>query len=76
MWGPLCDDRTDLSIANGSHQRSHSRVRVPRDSWLYFTVTDSRLHQPGGSGPRVYMPQDQGEISFAFEQITVKHFHI
>jgi hypothetical protein len=35
-------------------------VRVPRDSWPYFTVSDSRLPQPGGSGPRVYIPQEQG----------------
>jgi hypothetical protein len=26
----------------------HSRVRVPRDSWLYFTVSDSRLPQLEG----------------------------
>jgi hypothetical protein len=27
----------------GPRQRSHSSVRVPRNSWSYFTVTDSRL---------------------------------
>jgi hypothetical protein len=45
MWGVLSDERTGLSftIASGPLQRSHSRVRVPRDSWLYFTVSDSRL---------------------------------
>jgi hypothetical protein len=41
-------------------QRSHSRVRVPRDSWRHFTASDSRLHQPGGSGLRIYIPQEQG----------------
>jgi hypothetical protein len=30
-------------IPAGSRQRSHSRVRVPGDSQLYFTVSDSRL---------------------------------
>jgi hypothetical protein len=38
-------------------QRSHSRVRVPRDSWPYFTVSDSRLPQTRGPGPRIYIPQ-------------------
>jgi hypothetical protein len=44
MWGALSDERTGLSltIAAGPRQRSHSRVRVPRDSWPYFTVSDSR----------------------------------
>jgi hypothetical protein len=39
---------------------SHSRVQVPRDSWPYFTVSDSRLHQPGGSGFLIYISQEQG----------------
>jgi hypothetical protein len=39
---------------------SHSQVRVPRDSWPYFTVLDSRLPQPGGPSPRIYIPQEQG----------------
>jgi hypothetical protein len=28
-----------------------------RDSWPHFTLLDSRLHQPGGLGPRIYIPQ-------------------
>jgi hypothetical protein len=45
MWGAVSDERTGLSftIANDHRQRSHSRVRVPWDSWPYFTATDSRL---------------------------------
>jgi hypothetical protein len=45
MWGVLSDDRTDLSftIAPGPRQSSHFRVRLPWDSWPYFTVSDSRL---------------------------------
>jgi hypothetical protein len=41
----LSDERTGLSfkIAPGPRQRSHFRVRVPWDSWPYFTVSDSRL---------------------------------
>jgi hypothetical protein len=62
MWGALCDERTGLSftIVAGPRQRSHSWVRDPRDSWPYFTVSDSRLPQPGGPGPRIYIPQEQG----------------
>jgi hypothetical protein len=36
------------------------RVRVPLDSWPYFTVSDSRLLEPGGPGARIYIPQRQG----------------
>jgi hypothetical protein len=63
MWGALSDERTGLSftIAVGPRQRSHWRVRVPRDSWPYFTVSDSRLPLPGGPGPRIYMPQEKGD---------------
>jgi hypothetical protein len=40
--------------------RSHSQVRVPRGSWPYFTVSDLRLPKPGGSGPCIYISQEQG----------------
>jgi hypothetical protein len=36
------------------------RVRVPRNSLSYFTVSHSRVPQPGGPGPRIYIPQEQG----------------
>jgi hypothetical protein len=49
-----------FTIAAGPRQRSHSHVRVPRDSWPHFTVSDSRLPQHGGAGPRIYIPQEQG----------------
>jgi hypothetical protein len=49
-----------FTTAAGPHQRSHYQVRVPRDSWPHFTVSDSRLPQPGGSDPRIYIPQEQG----------------
>jgi hypothetical protein len=39
-----------------THQRSHSRVRVPQESWPYFTVSNFRLLQPGGPGPYIYTP--------------------
>jgi hypothetical protein len=47
-------------IAAGPRQLSHSRARVQRDSRAYFTVSDSRLPQLGGPGPRVYIPPEQG----------------
>jgi hypothetical protein len=45
LSGALSDERTGLSFiyAVGPRQRSLSRVRVPRDSWPYFTVSDLRL---------------------------------
>jgi hypothetical protein len=44
MWGALSVERTGLpfTIASGPPQCSHSWVRVPRYSWPYFTVSDSR----------------------------------
>jgi hypothetical protein len=61
MWGVLSDGRTGLSftITAGPRQSSHSWVRVPRDSCLYFTVSDSRLPQPGWSSTRIYITQEQ-----------------
>jgi hypothetical protein len=45
MWGVLSDEWTGLSftIAAGPRQPSHSRVRVPWNSWPYFTVSNSRF---------------------------------
>jgi hypothetical protein len=62
MWSALSDDRTGLSFttASGPRQCSHSTVGVPRDSWPYFTVSDSRLLQPGEPGPRIYTPPGTG----------------
>jgi hypothetical protein len=49
-----------FTIAAGPCQRSYSQVLVPRNSWPYFTVSDSRLPQPGGPSLRIYMRQEQG----------------
>jgi hypothetical protein len=49
-----------FAIAAGSRQSFRSRVRVPGDSWPYFTISDSRLPQPRWRGPRIYIPQEQG----------------
>jgi hypothetical protein len=54
--------RLSYTIAAGLRQRSHSQVRVPQDSWPHFTVSDSKLPQPGGPGPRIYMSQEQSGL--------------
>jgi hypothetical protein len=45
FWGALSDESTGLSCVYvaGPWQRNPSRVRVPWDSWPYFTVSDLRL---------------------------------
>jgi hypothetical protein len=51
-----------FTIAVGPRQSSHSQVRVPWDSLPYFNVSDSRLLQPGGLGPRNYIPHEQSGL--------------
>jgi hypothetical protein len=52
-----------FTIAADPRQRSHYKVRVQRNS-KHFTVSDSILPQPGGPGPRIYIPQEQaGPVS-------------
>jgi hypothetical protein len=36
-----------------------SPLRLTTNNFIYFTVSDSRLPQPGGPGPRIYIPQGQ-----------------
>jgi hypothetical protein len=50
-----------FNIAAGSCQRSCSPALVPRDSWSYFTVSGSKLPQPGGLGPHIYIPQHESD---------------
>jgi hypothetical protein len=49
-----------FTTAVGPNQRSHSQVRVLRDSWPYFTVSESRLPQSGGPGPRIHIALEYG----------------
>jgi hypothetical protein len=58
----LFDERAGLSytVTAGPRQRNNSCILVPRDLWPYFTVSDSRLPQPGGLGPRIYISQKEG----------------
>jgi hypothetical protein len=62
MWDVFSDERAGLSfiIAAGLRQRSNFRVRVPRDSWPNFTVSDSKLPQHWRPGHRIFIPQEQG----------------
>jgi hypothetical protein len=62
MRGALSEERAGLSftIVVGPRQRSHSEILVSLNSCPYFTVSDSRLPQPGGPGPHIYIPQEQG----------------
>jgi hypothetical protein len=50
----LSDERMSLSFIIAGGQRSHSPLRR-----AYFTVSHSRLPQPGGPGPRVYIPRNR-----------------
>jgi hypothetical protein len=60
MWGALSEGSVVYSCCR-PRQRSHSRVRVARDSWPYFTVSHSRLSESGGPGPRICDLQVQGD---------------
>jgi hypothetical protein len=46
-------------IAAGPRQRSHSRSESPRDSRPYSAVSNWWLPQPGGPGPRIYIPENR-----------------
>jgi hypothetical protein len=50
---------SSLTIAAGRRQHSHFWVRVPRDSWLYFTVSDLRLSNLKGQVPVFISPSDR-----------------
>jgi hypothetical protein len=54
------ENGSDVYNCCWSSPAQSSWVRVPWDSWSYFTVSDSRLHQPRGPGPRIYIPPEQG----------------
>jgi hypothetical protein len=61
MWGVLFDERIGLYfiISAGPRQRSR-RVLVPRHSGLHFSLSDSKLPQPGGSDSCIYISQEEG----------------
>jgi hypothetical protein len=58
MWGALSEERMGLSFITvpGPRQRNHSRIWVTRDSWPYFIISRFEITQPGGPGPRIYIP--------------------
>jgi hypothetical protein len=47
-----------VSIVYNCCWSSPAQVQVPRDSCPHFTVLNSRLFQPRGPGPRIYIPQE------------------
>jgi hypothetical protein len=73
----LSNERMGFSfpIAADPRQRIHSQVRVQQDSWPHFTVSDSRIPQPGAQvlvfiSPRNRVaqlyPSELGSHSVAF----------
>jgi hypothetical protein len=61
MGRPLWwEDRSVVYNCCWPSPASYSQVRVPRDSWPYFTVSDSKLLQPERPGRRIYIPQKKG----------------
>jgi hypothetical protein len=55
-------ERMGLSFttAAGPRQRSYSRIWVPRDSWPYFNVSDSRVPNLEGQVPVFMSPRNRG----------------
>jgi hypothetical protein len=58
-----------FTITAGPCQRSHSWIQVPRDSWPYFTVSDSRLPPTWRARSPYLYPPDTGWPSY-----TPKHW--
>jgi hypothetical protein len=56
-----------FTIDAGPRQHNHSRVRVPRDSWQYITLPNLTLPNPGGPGPRMYIPP-QNKVANLYSQ--------
>jgi hypothetical protein len=57
----LCDWRSTVCLVNYCRSSpAHSRIRVPRNSLPYFSVSDSRFSQLDGPGPRIYISQELG----------------
>jgi hypothetical protein len=46
-----------FTIVAGSRQRRHSWVRVPRDSWQYFTISDIDFPNLEGQVPVLIFPR-------------------
>jgi hypothetical protein len=81
MWGGLSDERTGLSItiAVGSCQRSHSRIRVPWDWWLLlsqiqdflFVASYDSQGYGGGIRPRLHT---EGSVLLRLSGVMSQYF--
>jgi hypothetical protein len=59
-----------FAIAAGPRQRSHSRVRTPRNSWSHFTVLISRLPNLEGYVPVFISPRNR--VAQLYPQATTR----
>jgi hypothetical protein len=61
MWDALSGERLGpkFTIASGHRQLSLSQVRLLRDWWTYFTVSNLWLHQTGGEAPVFVSPRNR-----------------
>jgi hypothetical protein len=53
------EEGLSFTIAAGPHQRSHSQVQVPQDSWPYFAVSDLWLCNLEGHIPVFISPRNR-----------------
>jgi hypothetical protein len=61
------------TIASGLCQSNHSGVQVPQISGLIL-LSHVRLPQPGGPGPHIFIPQEQGGSVIGHWETTNLHY--
>jgi hypothetical protein len=54
-----CFHSPQFTIAAGPRQSSHFQVRLPRDSWPHFTVSNSRFPHLEGQIPVLISPRNR-----------------
>jgi hypothetical protein len=75
MWDALSNERTGLSftIAAGPRQRSHSRVRVPRDSSYCGVPLNTGISE--SERPSIARQRLGYQVSCIIVWVTIKHVH-
>jgi hypothetical protein len=58
MWGALSDERTDLTVTNAAAPQSFFGPSLAGIITRFYCLR-FETPQPGGSGPRIYIPQEQ-----------------